>query len=428
MALVKVNIDSFKKDSGGLLNRLADKVVNKLEDKLENAVEDLFAKGLKKLGLSDSIAAELSSRFGDALSSGLEDKYFQTFTSEMKRASCADIRNNFSPNRGNVIGASAAAETYVDAIQRASNKIVLGGDALPTLQFPSHISEKYYMAFKFKQYQRPAPEVRGDLKFVQAFALPLPKGIRESFEVNIDQTSTGTVGGVADAVQKALVPGADKTQVAKEAAIALLYAKAVQSTGDIGQAVGQATGAVPNPHVQALFSGVPLRQHRFEWTLAPRNAAESEDLMMLIKAMKAFTLPAFSSLGTQALSYPFLCQPELVIGKNKDMIMFAPCLIQSVEINYSPQGLPAFFEGTNLPVFVELSVSMVETEMQTADRYGRQGGDRLQEMWKELTDTIEKGAGLESGGLNKEAKRITKDITDNFSSSPKKDGPARTGT
>lgn len=390
MALVKVNIDSFKKDAGGLLNKLANKVVNKLEDKLENAVEDLFAKGLKKLGLSDKIAAELSARFGDALTSGLEDKYFQTFTSEMKRASCADIRNNFNPDTGNIIGASAAAETYVDAIQRASNKVSV--DGLPTLQFPDHISDRYYMAFKFKQYQRPAPETKGELRFVQAFALPLPKGIRESFEISIDQTATGSKGGIADAIQKALVPGANKAQVAKEAAIALLYSKAVQATGDVGSIIGQTTGAVPNPHVQALFSGVPLRQHRFEWTFSPRNPSESEQLMTMLKAMKAFSLPAFSSLGTQALAYPFLCQPELIIGENKDMIMFSPCLIQSVEINYSPQGLPSFFEGTHHPTFIEVSISMLETEMQTADRYGRQGGDRLQEMWSKLVDNLEKGA------------------------------------
>jgi len=201
-----VNLDGFKKDVGGLLNRFSRKITNKLEDKLENAVEDLFAKGLKKLGLSDSIAAELSARFGDALTSGLEDKYFQTFTSEMKRASCADIRNNFNPKTGNIVGASGAAETYVDAIQRASNRVSV--DGLPTLQFPDHISDRYYMAFKFKQYQRPAPETKGTLKFVQAFALPLPKGIRETFEISIDQEATGSVGGIADAVQKALVPGA----------------------------------------------------------------------------------------------------------------------------------------------------------------------------------------------------------------------------
>lgn len=408
MALVKVNIDSFKKDAGGLLNKLANKVVNKLEDKLENAVEDLFAKGLKKLGLSDKIAAELSARFGDALTSGLEDKYFQTFTSEMKRASCADIRNNFNPTTGNIVGASAAAETYVDAIQRASNKVSV--DGLPTLQFPDHISDRYYMAFKFKQYQRPAPETKGELRFVQAFALPLPKGIRESFEISIDQTATGSKGGIADAIQKALVPGANKAQVAKEAAIALLYSKAVQATGDVGSIIGQTTGAVPNPHVQALFSGVPLRQHRFEWTFSPRNPSESEQLMTMLKAMKAFSLPAFSSLGTQALAYPFLCQPELIIGENKDMIMFSPCLIQSVEINYSPQGLPSFFEGTHHPTFIEVSISMLETEMQTADRYGRQGGDRLQEMWGKLVDKLEKGSGLKLKDTLKEVNDSIKGI------------------
>lgn len=431
-----VNLDTFKADSGGLLNRLARNITNKLEDKLENAVEDLFAKGLKKIGLSDGIAAELSARFGDSLTSGLEDKYFQTFTSEMKRASCADIRNNFNPSTGNIIGASAAAETYVDAIQRASNRIS-AGDGLPTMQFPDHISDRYYMTFKFKQYQRPAPETRGELRFVQAFALPLPKGIRETFEISIDQESTGTAGGVADAVQKALVPGANKAQVAKDAAIALLYSKAVQTTGDLnagaGNTLGQVTGAVPNPHVQALFSGVPLRQHRFEWTFAPRNPRESQQLMEILKAMKAFSLPAFSSLGTQALAYPFLCQPELIIGKNKavpgkenkQLIMFSPCLIQSVEINYSPQGLPAFFEGTHHPAFVEVSISMLETEMQTADRYGRQGGDRIEEMWNKLLDGLEKGSGL---NLRNELKELNDSITKGIQPSASAETPTRTGT
>jgi len=64
MALIRVNIDSFKRDAGGLVNRTLRNITNKLEDKLENAVEDLFSKALKKIGFSDRIAAELSARFG----------------------------------------------------------------------------------------------------------------------------------------------------------------------------------------------------------------------------------------------------------------------------------------------------------------------------------------------------------------------------
>jgi hypothetical protein len=390
--LVRVNIDSFTKSKGGPINRLVDGVVNKLEDKLENAVEDLFAKTLKKVGFSDAIAAQLSARFGDSLTAGLEDKYFQTFTSEMKRASCADIRNNFNPQNGNIIGASAFAETYVDAIQRASNKIKdLGA---PTMQFPDHISEKYYMAFKFKQYQRPSPQTAGSLAFVQAFALPLPKGLRESFDIEVGQEATGLAGGIADAAQLFLKSdtGAGRTQALTNSAAALAYSALVQSTGDIGGVTAQAIGAVPNPHVQALFSGVPLRTHRFEWTFAPRNREESQQLMNLLKAMKAYALPSYSSLGTAALAYPFLCQPELKINnKSQDLIKFQPCLIQSIELNYSPQGIPAFFEGTSDPAFIECSITMLETQIQTARDYGREGGDRLSETWETLKKQIQKG-------------------------------------
>lgn len=398
MALVKVNIDSFKKDAGGLLNKLADKVINKLEDKLENAVEDLFAKGLKKIGLSDNIAAELSARFGDALTSGLEDKYFQTFTSEMKRASCADIRNNFNPTRGNIVGASRAAETYVDAIQRASNSILIEGR--PTLQFPSHISDKYFMAFKFRQYQRPSPHTASTLRFAQAFALPLPKGIRETFEIDIGQESTGMAGGVADAAQQYLASssGEGRTAALGNAAKALVYGKLVQAAGDLGSLVGQSVGAVPNPHIQALFSGVPLRQHRFEWTFAPRNPEESRQLMKLLQAMKAFSLPSYSSLGTAALAYPFLCEPVIMINeRSSPWIKFMPCLIQSVEINYAPQGIPAFFEGTSHPAFIEVSISMLETQIHTANDYADGvdglvlGGDRLKDTWDTFKEQIQKG-------------------------------------
>jgi hypothetical protein len=392
MALVRVNIDSFKRDLGGIGQRLVNNVVNKLEDKLENAVEDLFAKGLKKIGFSDGIAREISARFGDSLTMGLEDKYFQTFTSEMRRASCADIRNNFNPQGGNFIGASPNAETYVDAIQRASNKIDV--DNVPTIQFPDHISDKYYMAFKFKRYQRPSPQTAATLDFVQAFALPLPKGIRETFDIEVGQESQGLAGGIADAAQLYLASedGAGRTQALKNAAAALAYGQLVQAAEKIGgSTIAQATGAVPNPHIQALFSGVPLRQHRFEWTFAPRNPNESQQLMDLLKAMKAYALPSYSSLGTAALAYPFLCQPELKIAGSAQLIKFQPCLIQSIELNYSPQGIPAFFEGTSHPAFIEVSISMLETQIQTSRDYGREGGDRLSETWETLKKQLQKG-------------------------------------
>ena len=398
MALVKVNIDSFKKDAGGLLNRLVDKVVNKLEDKLENAVEDLFAKALKKVGFSDATAAKLSARFGDSLTAGLEDKYFQTFTSEMKRASCADIKNNFNPQEGNITGASAFAETYVDAIQRASNKIGFGDKDMPSMQFPDHISENYHMTFKFKKYERPNPHTVSELQFVQAFALPLPKGLREQFDIGVGPGDQGLKGGIADLAQLGLSGGLT-AGIGTDAALALAYGAMVQATGDFGSAAAQGIGAVPNPHVQALFTGVPLRTHRFEWTFAPRNPNESQQLMNLLKAMKAYSLPSFSTLGTAALAYPFLCQPEIKINKSEQLIKFHTCLIQGIELNYAPQGIPAFFEGTSHPAFIECSMTMLETQIQTSRDYDREGGDNLKAGGRAVLDGVQKG--IDAAGLGK---------------------------
>jgi hypothetical protein len=247
---------------------------------------------------------------------------------------------------------------------------------------------------------------------VQAFALPLPKGIRESFDIEVGQESQGMAGGVADVAQLGLSQGGLDSKFVANAAAALAYGKLVQATGDIGGVVSQGIGAVPNPHIQAIFSGVPLRTHRFEWTFSPRNANESQQLMNLLKAMKAYALPSYSTLGTAALAYPFLCQPELKIAGSEQLIKFQPCLIQSIELNYSPQGIPAFFEGTSHPAFIEVSISMLETQIQTSRDYGREGGDRLSEAWETIKDQLQKGIDKVTGNKGNEVQEAIDETAD----------------
>ena len=389
MALVKVNIEDFKKGGRGILDRLADKITDKVSDKIENSVEDVFGKALKKIGLSDRLANQISSRFGDSLTRGLEDDYFRTFSSEINRVggqANQQIKSNF-------VKANESAETTIDSISRASNSQKI--DGLPTLQYPSHLG-KYYITLKFKQYQRPAPEVRGELPFKQAIVLPISREVREGFDIRVGAQESGTAGNIADTAAKLLDQG--NLDGAGQAALAIGYASLVQDVaGDAGRLLAQFTGAAANPNLQAIFSGVELRQHRFDWLLAPRNAQESEELQRILKALKAYSLPAYSSIGTAALSYPFLCQPTIE-PLGDELIQFPPCLINNIEINYSPQGLPAFFEGTKLPTLIQLSITMLETELQTSDRYGRVGGDRLREVLETGADVVDDVALAVSGG------------------------------
>lgn len=409
MAIIKLNINSFKKNGGGILNKMVDEVTNKIEQKLENAVEDLIAGGLKKSGLSSSIAGEVSSRFGDAFAKGSADKYFKDFNSELNRVSPADIKNNMI-DAGN-------AETYTDAINRTKNRI--GGGAKATLQYPQHIGE-YYISMRFAEYSRPAPESHATLDFKQAIILPIPREIKEQVSINIDDgAQQGQMGGLAN-LASGMFGSRKSGDVLDSQLGAMAYSAAVQLAGEGGQIISQFMGAVPNPHVQAIFSGVPLRTHRFDWVFAPRNEQESAALQDLVFALKAYSLPSYTRLGTAALQYPMLCQLDLYpwadtikddkSGKKVGLITFKPAFLRSVDINYSPQGMPAFFAGTNAPTMIGVSLEFVETEIHTSNDYGRQGNSNLDDNADKFYSYVDEKLGGGVTSVRNEVRDLLNDI------------------
>lgn len=414
MALIKLNINNFKKDLGGIANRLVDNVVNKVEQKLENAVEDAFAKGLKKIGLSDNIAGELSARFGDAFSVGQADRFFGTSTAEQNRVSSKECVDNIL---------NKAAETVVDA-QRTINNKVQADEGL--LQFPPDRGE-YYMLMKFTEYARPSPQSVATRKGLRNFILPVPRELKEQFANNIDPKGTGVLtGGLANIGTDILRSGGKEGTgaAAGEQLKAVAYAAAVQKIGDLGDTLAQFGGAVPNPHLQSIFSGVQMRTHSFQWTFAPRNAVESRQLQQIIYELKKYSLPAFSNLGTASLQYPPLVDIELYPWKSlgEDLIIFKPCLIQNISVNYSPQGLPSFFKGTKQPTFIQISIDFMETEIQTAYDYGTKKGDRkdtatdlynditeyVQKQFPEFANTVSQGTSYISGLVDTASKAAQK--------------------
>lgn len=390
MAIFNLGIKSFTKDKGGIGGRLVDSVVNNIEEQLENSVENLIGKALKKTGLSSSVSKQITSRFGDAFSKGAADKYFKEFNSGLERVTPDQISQNLLQ--------AGDAETYTDAISRLTYNVT-SLDGLPTIQFPSQIG-KYYMSMSFAEYKRLSPEVSATLDFKQAFVLPIPRELKESFNVNVDEKTQGMAGGIANIVNTAFGTGRKIGDVAADQIGALAYSAAVQAVGEYGEILGQFAGATPNPHVQAIFSGIPLRVHKFDWTFSPRNAQESLTLREMIMALKAYSLPSYSRLGTAALQYPLLCQIQLhpwADQAGNELINFSPALLRSVDINYAPQGMPSFFAGPgNLPTMVSFSLEFIETQIQTGNTYGRQGDSNLDRAADKLNEAIKTEYGIDA--------------------------------
>jgi hypothetical protein len=380
MALINLNIKSFKKDLGGIANRLVDKAVNKVEQKLENAVEDAFAKGLKKIGLSDSVAGELSARFGDAFSNGRADDFFKSPTAEQNRMTPKQIEQN-------LLGVKNA-ETTLDAVQKINDANI----ANPmVMQFPDQMGQ-YYMSLNFQRYERPSPQMQAIFKRFKTIQLPIPRDLKENFDLDVNSKGMDPLaGGLAD-LGVDVLRGAGSS--AQGTMFAILYGTLAQKIGDTGALLGQALGAVPNPHMQAIFSGVELRTHTFQWTFAPRNRQESKNLKEIINEIKKNSLPEYSTTGTAALQYPPMVEIKLMPWGD-DLIKFKKCLIKGVSVNYAPAGLPSFFASApgdteKYPTMIQLELQMLETEIQTAADYGLTPGQRADRL-EQFKDILEKG-------------------------------------
>lgn len=357
------NLDPIKK--------LAEDATRSLESKLENSVEDLFGRTLSKTGLSSTISRELSSRFGDAIRNNLADKYFQTASSELSRVSKSDICDSFLPNY------ASTASGSVRMIEEDLKNI--DGVTGQVLQYPRNMG-KYYMSMKFRSYVRQAPQVQSTLKFDNAIILPVPRRLEEEFNMQVSGSALGLAGAAADIIQTTSA-GAGSDYSPTDAFVFSAMTQALGSVasggpaGNVSDVLYSYIGSVPNPHMAALFNGVDLRTFQFEWTFSPRNVNESIIIQDIVLKLKQNSLPAFSTLGTPVLQYPLMCQIEMEPWHTDgaDLITFKPALLASVKVNYSPNGIPSFFAGTNLPTFIQVSLSFVETTYFTSNDFGRAG-------------------------------------------------------
>lgn len=344
-----------------------------LEGRLENSINEAFTSALKKTGLSSNIVADLSARFGDTLRRDLSDKFFQVTSSAISRVLPGDIYDGMTPK---FVETTSSATGSVN--RSKEDKRISVSASKDVMQYPSHLG-KYYMALKFRSYVRTAPQARPVAEFKNSIVLPIPQNIQEGFSTIINASNLGAAGAGADFFQALNQKGNNFDPGSQMGALVYNAAAAVgrsifKKADTLGDVAGQYIKAIPNPHVAAIFNGVNLRQFHFTWTFAPRNPAESQELKRIINTLRQNSLPAFSSTGTAVLQYPFLCFAELhpwAGTPGDELIKFKPAFLTQIVINSSPNGIPSFFAGTDLPTFIKLDLTFLETEYFTSDDYGR---------------------------------------------------------
>ena len=139
-------------------------------------------------------------------------------------------------------------------------------------------------------------------------------------------------------------------------------------TGFANKAFGQAT----NPYMEVIFEKVGMRTFSYNFTFSPRNKEETADVQKIIKMFRFHMLPELQGANERFLTLPstfdihYMYQMKAeVANENQFYSKIATCVLNGVDVDYTPDGVKSFASGA--PTQIKMGLNFMETEMLTKE-------------------------------------------------------------
>lgn len=260
---------------------------------------------------------------------------------------------------------------------------------MQVLSFPSSVPE-IYTVLRFSQYTRKNPhEIPTELNTAM-LRLPLPYDIVDEYGMTVNADNLGTTGFLVDG---AISSGRSLSQMFESGEISESFMRALSSVGTISrsilerdfnglvsaagaaipsaaqlQSAGEIAAASPflgalapqlqdairsqlgivrNPQTTLMFEGVNLKSFTFQWKVAPRNLAESNDIHAIFRLLKQRMHPAKKYSG-YVLDYPDIVQLSFKSKSSVDLgrlPVVRSAFITGLQIDHMGSQTPAFFKN-----------------------------------------------------------------------------------
>ena len=267
-------------------------------------------------------------------------------------------------------------------------------DEFTVLTYPEDIG-KYFIKFSFMSYKKEEALSIAEDNPTLVVVLPIPTNLNDNFSVSYNDAKLGSVLGSLVETGRNILEGKQEL-ASRETATTVMGAAAVGVRGEVAKLGGEtlmanidkATGAVPNPHLAAIFQDIGLREHSFTFRFSPKNAKETSILQNIIRSIKTRILPGTAGGGTK--TGPLFTFPDVVdisFGP-REMVpyFFERCVVTSFAINYSPNGTPSFFKDGN-STDIELSMSFKEIRVITRETIKKKNGEEFTNLQKQYSQT-----------------------------------------
>jgi len=238
------------------------------------------------------------------------------------------------------------------------------------------ISSKALQAFSQHSFKSPTQTMSAYI------ALYMPDTLTATYNAAYSELSlTNDLGSGAAALQyvQAVAGGDDTGSVlSKDAAILSAITKgiAAASKGVVNNTVADVAltskGIAINPQIQMIFSGVGLRSFQLTFIFTPSSINEAQTVAGIINTFKYHFSPNILS-GENSSNGLFYIPPsyfnlEFMFGakENQYLPKYGDCVLESIDVNYAPNGFAAHVDGA--PVQTQLNLSFKELEIITKDK------------------------------------------------------------
>ncbi len=266
-------------------------------------------------------------------------------------------------------------------------------------------------AQKFSIFMIKRKDSTGALEQKGYIALPIPK-ISDGVNVTYSDAEFGVAGAVAVG---SLGTGISESNTLTDAL--KVGVRSFNSQTFTRVAADLATTAFPglkaslvnglktiqNPYLTNVFKSTGFREFAFNYVLKPKSKKDSEVIKNIIKAFKKEMMPIDNlisregesaygdethnySTGIQSLPslfdirfYP-TTQNYSVADSHKKLVNIQDAVLTDMKVEYSPETpTPVFFEGTNAPFGVNMTLTFKETVIYTRERAKDDYGDLIED-------------------------------------------------
>ena len=233
-----------------------------------------------------------------------------------------------------------------------------------------------------------AASYRTTTRITDSVALYLPPNVKNTTSATYDGFATGVIGLAAaggvnliDAMRNNDFERAAGALVGSAKGIILESAK--RASSEIIQGLTEAEGTIEllnsafgqatNPYMEVLFTQMGLRSFSYDFTFAPRNKEETDQVQRIIQLFRFHMAPELKGANNRFLTLPstfdihYMYQLEDGKASENDFYnRIATCVLESCDVDYTPNGVQSFASGA--PTQIKMSLGFKETELLTKDR------------------------------------------------------------